>query len=100
MADGMRGDPADVVACVGRHWGWVLAFGIITLLIGIIALVWPGRPRLNNAMPSKPLSPAAGPIAGAARVCPGAARRMSLRAAAAAVVQVPSHSQWVCEYPA
>jgi uncharacterized membrane protein HdeD (DUF308 family) len=40
---GMRGDPADMVARVGRHWGWVLAFGIITVLIGIAALVWPGR---------------------------------------------------------
>jgi uncharacterized membrane protein HdeD (DUF308 family) len=36
-------DPADMVAMVGRHWGWVLAFGIITALLGIIALAWPGR---------------------------------------------------------
>jgi uncharacterized membrane protein HdeD (DUF308 family) len=43
MAAGMRGDPADMVARVGRYWGWILAFGIITLLIGIAALVWPGR---------------------------------------------------------
>lgn len=43
MAAGMRGDPADMVARVGRHWGWVLGFGIITLLIGIAALAWPGR---------------------------------------------------------
>jgi len=43
MATGMRGDPADLVARVGRHWGWVLAFGIITLALGILALVWPGR---------------------------------------------------------
>jgi uncharacterized membrane protein HdeD (DUF308 family) len=43
MTTGMRGDPADMVARVGRHWGWVLAFGIITVLIGIAALVWPGR---------------------------------------------------------
>ena len=28
---GMRGDPADMMARVGRAWGWVLAFGIITL---------------------------------------------------------------------
>jgi len=39
----MRSDPADMVAQVGRHWGWVLAFGIITLVIGIAALIWPGR---------------------------------------------------------
>jgi uncharacterized membrane protein HdeD (DUF308 family) len=43
MAVDMRGDPADVVARVGRHWGWVLAFGIITLAVGVVALVWPGR---------------------------------------------------------
>jgi uncharacterized membrane protein HdeD (DUF308 family) len=40
---GMRGDPADMMARVGRAWGWVLAFGIITLLTGLAALVWPGR---------------------------------------------------------
>jgi len=43
MTTGMRGDPADLVARVGRHWGWLLAFGIITVGIGIAALVWPGR---------------------------------------------------------
>ena len=43
MVTGMRGDPADLMARVGRHWGWVLAFGIVTFLIGIVALVWPGR---------------------------------------------------------
>jgi uncharacterized membrane protein HdeD (DUF308 family) len=40
---GMRGDPADVMARVGRSWIWVLAFGIITLAIGVLALAWPGR---------------------------------------------------------
>ena len=43
MAVHMRDDPADVVAQVGRAWGWVLAFGIITVAIGVAALVWPGR---------------------------------------------------------
>ncbi len=38
-----RGDAADVLAGIGRHWGWVLAFGIITTLAGLIALGWPGR---------------------------------------------------------
>jgi uncharacterized membrane protein HdeD (DUF308 family) len=37
------GDAADVLAGVGRHWGWVLAFGIITLLAGLLTLAWPGR---------------------------------------------------------
>jgi uncharacterized membrane protein HdeD (DUF308 family) len=43
MVTQLRRDPADMVAGVGRHWGWVLAFGIITLAIGVIALIWPGR---------------------------------------------------------
>jgi len=32
-----------MLAGVGRHWGWVLAFGIITLLAGLLTLAWPGR---------------------------------------------------------
>lgn len=31
-----------LAAVAGRFWGWLLAFGIITLLAGIVALVWPG----------------------------------------------------------
>src|SRR5260370_21574610 len=42
--EGRRGgDPADMMARLGRSWGWVLAFGIITLAIGVLALAWPGR---------------------------------------------------------
>jgi uncharacterized membrane protein HdeD (DUF308 family) len=43
MAAGMRGDPADLMASIGRHWGWLLGFGIITLVTGLAALIWPGR---------------------------------------------------------
>ena len=43
MVTQLKRDPADMVAGVGRHWGWVLAFGIITLAIGVIALAWPGE---------------------------------------------------------
>jgi uncharacterized membrane protein HdeD (DUF308 family) len=39
----LRGDAADVLAGVGRHWGWVLFFGVVTLLAGLFALFWPGR---------------------------------------------------------
>jgi uncharacterized membrane protein HdeD (DUF308 family) len=31
------------MARIGRHWGWVLTFGIITLVTGVAALAWPGR---------------------------------------------------------
>src|SRR6266566_5778024 len=43
MPAGTRADPADMIARGGRHWGWVLAFGIITIAVGIAALAWPGR---------------------------------------------------------
>lgn len=43
MATTYRNDVADVMTGIGRHWGWALAFGIITLLAGVAALVWPGR---------------------------------------------------------
>jgi uncharacterized membrane protein HdeD (DUF308 family) len=43
MPDGTRTDPADMIAQVSRHWGWVLAFGIVTIAVGIAALAWPGR---------------------------------------------------------
>jgi uncharacterized membrane protein HdeD (DUF308 family) len=50
MATRTRRDPADMVARVSKHWGWVLAFGIITLAIGIAALAWPGRTLLVVAV--------------------------------------------------
>jgi uncharacterized membrane protein HdeD (DUF308 family) len=44
LMDGtLRNDAADVLAGVGRHWGWVLTFGIVTVLAGLLALAWPGR---------------------------------------------------------
>ena len=33
--------PAGTLSRVGRHWGWVLAFGVITIAAGIAVLVWP-----------------------------------------------------------
>jgi uncharacterized membrane protein HdeD (DUF308 family) len=41
---GLRWDEsAEMLGRAGRHWGWILAFGIITLLAGVVALAWPGR---------------------------------------------------------
>ena len=34
---------ADVLARASRHWGWLMAFGIISLLAGVAVLAWPGR---------------------------------------------------------
>jgi len=43
MDAAVRLDPADMLARVGRHWGWALAFGIVTVVAGLAAIVWPGR---------------------------------------------------------
>jgi uncharacterized membrane protein HdeD (DUF308 family) len=42
MTGPLRPDPADMLGRVGRHWGWLLAFGVITVVAGIVALAWPG----------------------------------------------------------
>jgi uncharacterized membrane protein HdeD (DUF308 family) len=42
MTRPLRPDAADMLGRVGRHWGWLLAFGIITVVAGIVALAWPG----------------------------------------------------------
>ena len=43
MNDGQQADAADVLASIGRDWGWIMAFGVLTLLAGIAVLAWPGR---------------------------------------------------------
>jgi len=43
MTETLRPDAADMLGRVARHWGWALAFGIFTLLAGVVVLVWPGR---------------------------------------------------------
>lgn len=43
-------EPADVLSRLGRHWGWVLAFGFITFAAGIAVLVWPGETLLVVAV--------------------------------------------------
>jgi uncharacterized membrane protein HdeD (DUF308 family) len=42
MTGPLRPDAADMLGRVGRHWGWLLAFGIITVVAGVVALAWPG----------------------------------------------------------
>ena len=43
MNDGQQADAADVLASIGGHWGWIMAFGVLTLLAGVAVLAWPGR---------------------------------------------------------
>jgi uncharacterized membrane protein HdeD (DUF308 family) len=35
---------------LGQHWGWMLAFGILTIAAGICALVWPAITLLAAAI--------------------------------------------------
>ena len=42
MSPSPRTDAADLVASIGRHWIWLLAFGILTLAAGVAAVAWPG----------------------------------------------------------
>lgn len=45
--------PSDAAAALGKlggHWGWPLAFGILTTAAGIAAVVWPGITLLAAAI--------------------------------------------------
>src|SRR5262245_46519829 len=35
-------DPQDMIAAVGRSWGWILFFGIVSVLAGIFVTADPG----------------------------------------------------------
>jgi uncharacterized membrane protein HdeD (DUF308 family) len=45
-----QSDPADMLSALGRSWGWILFFGILTLLAGILTVAWPGRTVLVVAV--------------------------------------------------
>jgi uncharacterized membrane protein HdeD (DUF308 family) len=49
MADPAQ-QPAEMLARLGRHWGWLLAYGILTLLAAIAVLAWPGATLLVVAV--------------------------------------------------
>jgi uncharacterized membrane protein HdeD (DUF308 family) len=42
--------PPDILTRVGKHWGWLLFFGIATLVAGILTIAWPGRSLLAIAI--------------------------------------------------
>lgn len=37
-----RGDMSSVLARLGGAWGWIVAYGVLSVLAGVIAIVWPG----------------------------------------------------------
>jgi uncharacterized membrane protein HdeD (DUF308 family) len=43
-------DAASALGKLGGHWGWPLAFGILTTAAGISAVVWPGITLLAAAV--------------------------------------------------
>jgi uncharacterized membrane protein HdeD (DUF308 family) len=43
-------EPADMLARLGRHWGWVFAYGALTWLAGIAVLTWPSETLLVLAV--------------------------------------------------
>jgi len=45
-----RMDPQDLAGRVGGAWGWVLGFGIVTLLAGIVSVAWPDQTILVVAV--------------------------------------------------
>jgi uncharacterized membrane protein HdeD (DUF308 family) len=47
MSESLRG---EVTGRLSRHWGWVLGFGILTLLAGIAVLAWPAETLLVIAV--------------------------------------------------
>lgn len=41
MAQTAQDDPTDILGVIGRHWGWALAFGVLTVIAGILLVAWP-----------------------------------------------------------
>ena len=50
MTTALGREPTDIIDQVGRHWGWVLAYGILTLLAGVAVLAWPSETLLVIAV--------------------------------------------------
>jgi uncharacterized membrane protein HdeD (DUF308 family) len=46
----MGNDVSDVLGRVGAAWGWLLAFGIISILAGLVAIFLPGATLLAIAI--------------------------------------------------
>ena len=38
----MGNELESMLTRIGRAWGWILAFGVASILVGVVAIVWPG----------------------------------------------------------
>lgn len=43
-------DAQGVLGRFGPSWGWLLGFGVLTLVAGLVAAAWPGRTVLLLAL--------------------------------------------------
>ena len=43
-------EPAEMLGRLGRHWGWLFAYGLLTLIAGVVVLVWPSETLLVLAV--------------------------------------------------
>ena len=43
MDEQARQASPPLVMGAARHWEWVLAFGLISAVVGLLVLAWPGR---------------------------------------------------------
>lgn len=41
MEQTARDRTTELLGGLGRHWGWALAFGVLTVITGILLVVWP-----------------------------------------------------------
>lgn len=42
MTTPLSRDIGDQLGRIGRHWGWLLFFGILMVVAGVLAVAWPG----------------------------------------------------------
>jgi uncharacterized membrane protein HdeD (DUF308 family) len=42
--------PTEMLTGLGRHWGWVFAYGALTLIAGLVVLIWPSETLLVLAV--------------------------------------------------
>lgn len=40
----------NTLAAIGRHWGLLLFFGVLSVLIGVVMMIWPGKTVLVVAV--------------------------------------------------
>lgn len=46
----MGSDFQSTVNRLGRHWVWVFVFGVLSIAVGVLALIWPGATLLVIAL--------------------------------------------------